>query len=41
MLTTREKALAMSSPAIGFLLLTIGWNLYDRRADIRRWLLKM
>jgi hypothetical protein len=35
MLTTREKALVASSPAIGVLLLTIGWNLWDHRADLR------
>lgn len=37
-LTTREKALAASSPAIGVLIVTLVWNAYDRRADIRAWL---
>lgn len=38
MLTTREKALVASSPAIGFLLLTLGWNVVAYRHELGTWL---
>lgn len=44
-MVTRDQALAHSSPYIGFLVaeavvgaaIIIGWNLWDRRTEIRRW----
>lgn len=37
-MTPRQKALAASSPALGVLLLTAAWNLWDKRDEIALWL---
>lgn len=31
---SRRQALAMSSPALGLLLVTLGWNAWDYRAAL-------